>query len=794
MNMRIHLRRLLRSRAFLITAILVLGLGLGVNLILFNTAYALLWRPLSFPQPDRLTTLSGRSKAGDVTRAITGAGAWTLRSQSAVVAGIGLLGEWQVVSLIRGGDSTDLASAAVDSGYFRVLGLRPLAGRFFGAEDDQGGSPELPAVLPESVWRGQFAADPSVVGRAFTLQAGGARVPIRVIGIVPGAATLPFASDAEILLPLASASKSVRENFGNAVYQSVVRLREGGSIERASARIDAALQAEEPKQHFASWGRHWLEPLRTAVAPVKHSTVLLLYSAACLLLLLTCANLASLFVARSMARAHETSVHLALGATRRRVMLANLQEALLVCAAGTALAFFVEIWMRPLVPKFAPAVKNAGPELLATGPVLVGFGIAIWIAVSLVVSVASGWRVRGDGLAGVLAQGGRGTVPGGKFRAALAAGQLAIVLTLLTVSGLVGRSFLATVRTDPGIDARGAVTFQVSMPQTQESPVPAISGLAAQIAAIPGTRNVAFAAGLPIGPASFHCVTAAHAGDFQPDDPMIAYRLIGPSYFEALGARFTAGRPFSPEEVQQWSEVAILNESAARTLFRDESAMGRTVYSAIGGRKSVVVGIVNDIRTEGLDRPAGPMIYMPYVNFAGLRYIVRSGIPATALLPLIKERVRSSQPGAIVQQFQPLPETVEKTMRDRMVSGVLVGGFALLGLIVSSVGLYGTLASQVERRQREIGIRMALGATVRNVLIAFLGTGLRIVAVGALAGVAGSILAGRAIESELYGVRALDLASFAIALALLACAALSACLIPAIRAGRVDPMRTLNSQ
>jgi putative ABC transport system permease protein len=786
MSIRIHLRRLLRSRVFLVTAILVLGLGLGVNLILFNTAYALLWRPLNFPQPERLVTLSGRSNAGDITTAITGQDAWTLRSNPAVVAEIGLTGQWQLVSLFQGDDSVDLVSAAVDSGYFRALGLRPLAGRLFGSQEDLGESPEVPAILTESTWRTQFGSDPSIVGRTFALQTGGARSQIRVIGIAPGAATLPFASDAEILLPIASASPAVRTNYGNAVYRSMVRLQAGVSIPQASSRIDAALRS--------NWGRHWMEPLRTAVAPVKRSTILLLYSAACLLLLLICANLASLFVARSMARAHETSVHLALGATRWRVALANFHEALLVCAAGTGLAFFVESWARPLVPKFVPAVKNVGPELLAAGPVLLVFGILVWLAVSVVVSAASGWRIRIEGLAGVLAQGGRGGTSGGKFRAVLAAGQLAIVLTLLTVSGMVGRSFLSAMRSNPGLDAQGVVTFQVSLPGSKDSPLPAITNLADRFAALPGTKGVTFAAESPVGSPAFHTVTAARSGELRPTDPMIAYRLIGPSYFKTLGARLAAGRTFSPDEVQQWREVAILNEAAVRLLFPDGSALGRTVHSGFADRRSVVVGIASDIRAEGLDQPAPPTVYLPYLAQIGLRFTVRSGMAPAALLPLLKDRVRSANPGALLQRFRPLTEILDDTVHDRMVSGMLVGGFALLGLIVSAVGLYGTLAAQVQQRQREIGVRIALGATVRNVVAIILGGGLKIVAFGALAGIAGSLAAGRAIQGELYGVSALDPTSFALALALLSSAALAACLIPAIKAGHVDPIRTLNLQ
>jgi putative ABC transport system permease protein len=796
MSIQIHLRRLLRSRVFLATAILVLGLGLGVNMILFNTVYALLWRPLNFPQPDRLVTIKGRSASGDLASAVTGEDAWTVRAQTSIAGEIGLTGGRRLVSLLHEDEAIDMASAAVDSGYFRALGLRPVAGRFFGAEEDLVDGPERPVVLTESAWRTHFGADPSIVGRAFVMQEGGRRRQTRVIGIAPGAATLPFAPDAEILLPIASASPGVRTNPRDTMYRCVVRLQPGVSLAQASSQTDALLQAAERKSQYGVWGRHWMEPLRTAVAPVKDSTIPFLYGAACLLLLLTCANLASLFVARSMARAHETSVHLALGATRMRMLGANFQEALLVCAAGTGVAFLVENWCRPLVPRFIPAVRNVGPELLATGPALLAFGIAICLAVSLVVSVASGFRFQLDGLAGALAQGGRsgGSRGAGRFRAVLAAAQLAIVLTLLAVAGMVGRSFLTAMRSKPGLDANGVVTFQVSLPGSQRARLPEIADLAGHMAEVPGTKSVTFAAELPVGSPAFSTVTAARGGDLRSTDPMIAYRLIGPSYFETLGGHFAAGLTFSEEDVQQGRQLAILNQAAERLLFAGEAAVGRNVHSGIGDRRSVVVGVVKDIRTEGLDRAAAPMVYVPYFPGFGLRFIVRSSSVPDTLLPMLRARVRAGNPGVLLLRFRTLADILDETVRERMVSGVLVGGFALLGLIVSSVGLYGTLAAMVQQRRREIGVRIALGATVRKVATIVLGEGLRIVVLGALAGVAGSVVAGRLIQRELYGVSPLDPTSFAVALALLASVALTACLIPAFKAARVDPVQVLNIQ
>jgi hypothetical protein len=278
----------------------------------------------------------------------------------------------------------------------------------------------------------------------------------------------------------------------------------------------------------------------------------------------------------------------------------------------------------------------------------------------------------------------------------------------------------------------------------------------------------------------------------MPNDPMIPYRFVGPAYFETLGARLASDRTFSDEEVQQARGVVILNRAAARLLFQGGDPLGRTVQSAFG-RTGVVVGVLKDIRTEGLDRTPGPMVYMPYMPWGrSPRFLVRAAGEPGALVPLLKARAQAWNAGVVLQRFEFVRDIVDSTVHDRVLAGALVGGFALLGLIISSVGLYGTLAAQVQQRRREIGVRIALGAGARDVVGAILGGGLRVVAIGDVAGLAASAAAARLVQPHLYGVHAIDPVSFLAALALLSCAALAACLIPALKAARLDPIRTLN--
>jgi len=796
MSIQIHLRRLLRLRAFPITAILVLGLGLGVNMVLFNTVYALLWRPLNFPDPGRLVTMTGRSAGGYLDSSASGQDAWTLHGQTAIVQETGLAAGGSLVTLLNGDDSLDLASAAVNSGYFKALGLRPVAGRFFGEEEDRGENAEQRAVLTEAAWRTKFGSDPAVAGRVFTAQDGARRRPVRVVGIVSSAATLPFAQEAEILLSIPWASEPVRTNFGDGVYSTVLRLRPGVTLRQASARIDAAIRSAASGAQTGVWGSRWVEPLRSALPPVKHTTILLLYGSACLLLVLVCANLASLYVARSIAEIHETGVRMALGATRWRLLCGDFQEAVLLSAAGTGVAFLVESWLRPLVPKALPAVKTVGPELLAAGPVLLAFGMVTCLGVSAVVSAARGLSLPESGLALAISQGGRGVSPGaGRLRAGLAAAQLAIVLTLLTVAGMAGRSFLAAMGSAPGLDPKGVVTFQASLTSSPGLSVSAAAELAKLVADVPGAQGVAFATELPVGQPVFLAMTASHPGAVRPGDPTIPYRVIGDSYFETLRARFKAGRAFTADEVLQSRQVAIVNQAASRQLFGGENPVGRTLQAPFLPYRSLIVGVVQDIRNQGLDRAPTSMIYLPYLPYNGrLTIMVRTASAPAAFLPRLRSRLRAANSSVVLRRVRMLQDVFDNTVRERMLAGALLGGFAMLGLLVSSVGLYGTLAAHVHQRRREIGVRIALGATARTVIAAVLGEGMRIVMLGALAGVAASVAAARLIQAQLYGVGPLDPASFAMAVLLLTAAAVAACLIPALRAARVDPIRVLNAQ
>jgi predicted permease len=779
-----------------VTAVLVLGLGLGANTVLFNAVHALLWRPLPFPDSGRLVALQHRSPRGVIHGSTSGRNVADIRNHVPGVAEIGLVSGAPPIAVALGNDIVDLESAGVNSGYLRALGLRPLAGHLFGEEDDLGQAREKRAILTESAWRTYFGADPAIAGRVVDYIDASQRKQIRIVGVVSDRYTLPYASSAKVLTSIPWLMPAVQANRGNMVFQTVMRLKPGLGLAEVSGQVTAALRASEQELPAERRGNtSWLEPLRTVLVASFRTPVWLLYAAAGLLLLLTVANVASLFLARAIARTHETALRAALGATLSHTLRAFLLEALLVCGAGLVLAFTVDAWVRALVPQFVPELGAVGASMLEPGGVLVAFGVAVCLLVAVAIAVLPTMQARRTSLVESLGQAGRGGTARTSWRGVLAAAQLAIILVLLGVGSLIGRSFVWALHTDPGFDADHVVTFKATLPVAMEGRTAAAYDLSRAISSVAGTVRVGFSGEAPIG--NFYA--AAHSGregDLRATDPVVAFRLVDSGYFRAIGARFVTGRAFTPAEVQDGRAVTVLNEAGARLLFPDSDPIGRVVHSALNDMKLTVVGVIRDIKTNGLDLRAPEMIYIPYMPFFSnaVVFSVRTSVAPDAYEAALRDRVKGWNANAVVRDFQPLQADLRKTVQGRFRASALIGLFAILGLFVGSVGLYATIAANVQRLAKEIGVRMALGATTRSVLVQVLGQGARVLACGVAAGLAGTVAAARLVSRHLYGVGPLDAASFAIALALLCGAALLATLLPALRASRIDPAEALRSE
>jgi putative ABC transport system permease protein len=772
-----------------------LVLGLGGNAILFNAVHALLWRPLAFPDSDRVVSSFTLTPQGGQWTQMTPGFAALIRDRTEAFSEVGLARMMPDSVIVRPDEEgPELGVGVITLDYLRALSLEPLRGRFFTEEEVRAAAPV--ALVTEAAWRTDFGANPDVLGSTVPTMSNGRPGHLRIVGVVPGGATLPFLSKAKLLLPGPWLAPYDGTWDGNFSFKSVLRLKPGMDLARAKASVKAVvLDAERQWPADVRGFRLELEPLRAVLVPVNPKAVLLLYCAAALLLVLTGANVASLFLDRALGRAKDIALRLALGASLWHVVRATVMESLLVVGAGSVLAFLLEGLARPLVLGYLPDLEVLGPELLETSPTLLTFGVLTCLLVALAVALLPALQARRSDTAKTLAQGSaRVTGASMPLRSSLVVAQVAVILVLLTVGSLVGRSFLQALRVDPGYDARSVVTFQAVLPVETRQWTPMAGELRDLVMGLPGTQGAAFTSESPLDEL-YSSVFKAGPGPWQPGDRNFTYKLVGSSYFQALRARVVRGRSFTDDEVTHFGDVSIVNERAARQLFGTEDAVGRVIRSGVSDSPTTVVGVVKDLRVAGLDREAPAVVYLPYAPvYRSLTFVVRTPMNAAAFSAALTARVKSTNAGVRLRGFESLQDSTERTIQRRLRAGVMVGSFALVGLVIGSVGLFGTLSSQVRHRRREMGIRLVLGATRQSIAQRVLGRGGRMVAIGAVLGLAGSLVAGRIVQMELFGVTPLDAPSFALALSLLCLATVLACLIPALRAARMEPAEILRCE
>jgi putative ABC transport system permease protein len=795
-TLRDSIRGLRRSPGFTLTTLLVMALGLGTNLLFFNAVHALLWRPLAFPDSRAIQFVQLQGDHADEFSA-TGRDAAVLHDHVPEVADIGLVNRSPSIALTVGDQTLDLAAGEASSGYLRILKAQPLIGQIFGPEEDLANPAEQRAVLTETAWRSRFRSDPSVVGRAFLAESGTDRFPVRILGVIKGGSTLPFIDKAEILTAVPWMDAKVRTQ-GTHFFNTLVRLRPGVSREHGSARIQAVFRTlGNLGPEFPLDRSFRLEPLRRALIPAQPTVLFLLYGAAGLLLLLTAANVASMFLARAMGRIHEMAVRQALGADLGHLLLACFLDSLLVCTGGLVLAMALNFIAGPLVLALLPELYRVGPELLHPGWVLLGFGTALCLVVSLVLAALVAFQSRRAGLARTLGDGGRAATEGRHpLKAALLPIQVAIILVLLTTGSLVTRSCIQALTLDPGFRAKGALCFEVDLPIPADHWTAAgfeLVGLAAQL---PGTRSATFSKDEPVGRGSqWRSSICSHPGPPLQQDPMAQFMGVSTSYFETLGTRVLDGRTFTEAEVREEAPVVVLNSTLARQLFPDQNPIGKSVRLGMGDRLVQVVGLVQDLRSHALDRPPLPEFFIPYFPKFGssMDVTVRTNLPPGDFNRAFRSSMTAWNGGARMREVKPLADLAEETLGERFRASTLMAGVAFLGLLIGMTGLYGTLSAQVARGRREIGVRMALGASTWGILTRVLGRGARQVGLGMLLGLFGSAAVAHLLASRLYGIGPLDPTAFSFAALLLGMACFFASLIPALRAASLDPAQVLRA-
>ena len=791
-DLRAAARSALRSPSASAIVVLTLAVAIGANALAFGLVQGVLLRPLPYPQPDRLVRLWETAPAGpDELRSIAHPtlAEWqrSLRSFEAIA----LFGPWEA-DLGGEGRPELLAGAMVSRDYFRVLGVAPAQGRAFVEAETRPGGPRA-VLLADGLWRRRFGADPAIVGRTLVLSG----EPFGVVGILPAGFAYP--KGAELFVSTAVDHEYDRASARH--LSAVARLREGVGLEQAASELQAlagALGERLPETHRGYGLR--LFPMREWIVADARPALGVLAAVVAAVLLLACANVANLMLHRALRREREIAVRTALGASAGRLVRLVLAERRQGQALGAALGLALAAGGLRLLRAFA-AERFPRLDEVSLDARVVLFTAALAGLTGLLAGLLPALHALSPKVRAVVASGGRTASAGAprmRMRGALVVAQTAIAVSLLVVAGLLLRTLWGLASAEPGLVTERVLAFEVSLPSARQEDDPFVvefyRRLHERLAAVPGVEGVAFASRLPLSGED-------HSNSFRfPGEPEEAARersaqdrAITPGYFHTLGVP-VRGREFLGSDGPAGPAVAMVNATFARRFFPGRDALGQWfVPTRAGGVPRQIVGVAGDTRQAGLDVAVEPEFYLPHAQdpWPFVHVVVRSAGEPRALLPALERAVWSLAPDMPLVRVRTMEEMEGATLAARRFNAAVLLAFAALALALATVGAYSVMAYMVGERRREMGIRLALGARPAELQRATLGDGLRLAAAGVTLGALGAAAASRGLRSLLFGVSALDPATFAAVVALVVAALGLASLLPARRAAGVDPVVVL---
>jgi putative ABC transport system permease protein len=799
-DLRYALRTLRKTPSFTFFAVLTLALGIGATSTIFSVVNTVLLSPLPYREPAGIVAVY-ESNPRDGTDAFPVAPANFLdwRRDNRVFGAIAASRNQPMNLTGPDAEPERLLGARVTASYFEVLGTAPRLGRAFTAEEDAPSGPRA-VVLGDALWRRRFSADPKIVGQSITLN----DEPYTVVGVAPAALRLPYA-ETEFWVPMAFGPQD-EENRGAHSMSVIARLRPGVTVERASTEmrtIADRIAAEHPQ--FQSGFSATVRPLSDDIVGDARTPLLVLAGAVGFVLLICCANVANLMLARAAGRQKEIAIRSAIGAGRRHIMRQLLAESLVLAVLGGGAGLLIAAWGVDLLVALGPRELPRLSELAVDGRVA-GFALLTSVLTGLVFGVAPALHASRADLNDTLKEGTKGSSAGpGRARArqALLVAEVAISLTLLVGAGLMLKSMSRLRAVDPGFRAAGLVTGVVSLPparyDTSTKRTAFYEALEERLRAAPGVRNAGFVSGLPLSGSvsisGYWIEGKTPRGDNSQVPVAHSYQIAG-DYFGTMGIPLRSGRLFSVQDREGAPSVAIVNERLARQQFPGESPIGKRIQ--LGPPESPyfeIVGVVGDVRHGGLGEDAPAQMYFPYAQtaFGGLTAVVRGG-NAAQLAAALRREVRAVDADQPVARVRTMEEVIaEGIARPRFIT-VLLGAFAGVALILAVVGIYGVVAYSVAQRTQEFGIRMALGADAGRVLREVVGQAARITAVGVAIGVGAALVLSRALTTLLFQVGATDPVTYVSIATTLLAATVVASWVPARRATRVTPLSALRPE
>jgi putative ABC transport system permease protein len=801
-------RLLRRQPRYALLAIVTIALGIGATTTLFSVVNGVLMKPLPWPNAERLITLK-ETRGGRAPRfsSFSNAAYLAWRDRASTIDEIAAYST-RTATLTGAGDPERIRVAAATASLFPALGIRPAIGALFQTSDEAAGAGPV-MLLSESLWRQRFGANPGVLGRVLRLDA----EPFTVIGVLPDDVAYPDRST-RAWIPF-----RVMPTTGNhlSMFAAVARLRPGATPAQAAAE-GTAMGRNAPDTGMTTMaifgGSGPIEiaatPLVDAVTADVRRPLMILFVAVGLLLIIATTNVANLQLAYATTRHRELAIRTALGAAASRVARQLLVESLLIGLAGGAVGFGLAVALNRLTPAILPADFPRVDDVGVDATVL-AFAVVMSLATSLVFGLLPALRTRRLNLVESLTQDGTTSVGAGtrsrtgRTRTAIMAAQIAIACVLLVGASLLGRSFAALLGADRGYDPSGILTARLSLPAAMYTPerrYAIVTQVLERLAAAPGVADAAFTSDIPItaGGSTSAFTIRSRVAEGGAVAVQASPRLVSPRCFAALGMRMVAGRDFADTDVHGSLPVAIVNRAFARQ-YLDDAAVGAQIPMGIGYQsgdtQATIVGVVDDVRYPGTARVTQPEIYYSYRQFNGrvpvpvVTLLLRASADAVSLVPALRAVVRDVDGGLVPEAVATMEARLMTSLARPRLYAVVLGGFAACAVAIAGVGLFGVLSYGVAQRSRELAVRAALGAQQVDIVRLVLRQALGVTAAGLAAGLVGSLLMARATSALLYGITPYDTFTFVTVPAALGLVALAACVSPARRAARLDPLRVL---
>ena len=786
-------------------ALLTLALGIGANSAIFSVVNGVLLRSLPYPDPDRLVMVR-ETYGGGLTGSVSAPNFLDWQSRSHTVASMAASRSVSV-SLLGVGEPEEVAAALVSSGCFRTLGVTPILCRGLLPGEDEGQS--TVAVLSEGLWRERFGADSGILGRSLNLSG----KPYTIVGVVPASVTYP--GRPKVWLPIGfGLGRSIHRDSHS--YDVIARLKPSVTMANANADLVAVartLAVEFPVENTGR-GVALIAMAEDAVGGIRPA-LLLLSGAVVLVLLIACANVANLFLVRATTRHRELAVRAALGASRWRLIQQTLAEAVVIAVVGGMLGLLLASWSVDALLALGPRGIPRLAEITVDGRVL-AFTLVVSMVIGIVFGLAPALVAVRQAPAGTLHADGRGA-SGGKprtrFRAFLVVMQVALALILLVGSALLVVSVRRLAGVDPGFRPEGAVAFEFNVPTAKYVDADAQRGFVTRVLErverIPGVSRAGAVFFMPLGNGAVSGdVTIEGEAPAAPGEERYAsFRVVVGDYLETMGIAVARGRVPGATDVAGSRLVATVNQAFARVFLPGRDPLGQRLTFGDGiddVEWREIVGVVADVHHDGLTRAAGPEIYVPAAQLTPdfwsiftptpLSFVVRTALPIETVAPALKAAVREVDPDQPISRLRPVGELVSDSMARFRFSMLLLTIFGGLALCLAVVGVYGLMAYSVSQRTRELGIRLALGARGVVVCGMVLRQGLLMAVAGIVLGLVGALALTRLLTAQLFGVSPTDPGVITAMAATLAGVSLVACLIPALRATRVDPMVALRSE